>query len=128
MSDERVFESTRIISEDEVPPEILEKIRRKEASHADTVTKIVNTSDVKNVGAAMSAARLKIDKAPDAELTQRGAELASKLVNVGKIGDEEFKRQRAERVQAKAKSRVDIVNHGLKRDADEPAQGENVSV
>ena len=128
MSDERVFESTRIISEDEVPPEILEEIRRKEASHADTVTKIVNVADSKNVGALMSAARPKIDEAPDAKLTQRGSELASKLVNIGKIGDEEFKRQRAERVQTKAKSLVDIVNRGLKRDTAENSQVENVSV
>ena len=128
MSDERVFESTRIISEDEVPPEILEEIRRKEASHADTVTKIVNVADSKNVGALMSAARPKIDEAPDAKLTQRGSELASKLVNIGKIGDEEFKRQRAERVQTKAKSLVDIVNRSLKRDADENSQVKNVSV
>lgn len=128
MSDERVFESTRIISEDEVPPEILEEIRRKEASHADTVTKIVNVADSKNVGALMSAARPKIDEAPDAKLGERGSELASKLVNIGKIGDEEFKRQRAERVQTKAKSLVDIVNRSLKRDADENSQVENVSV
>ena len=128
MSDERVFESTRIISEDEVPPEILEEIRRKEASHADTVTKIVNVADSKNVGALMSAARPKIDEAPDAKLTQRGSELASKLVNIGKIGDEEFKRQRAERVQTKAKSLVDIVNRNLKRDTVENSQVKNVSV
>lgn len=128
MSDERVFESTRIISEDEVPPEILEEIRRKEASHADTVTKIVNVADSKNVGALMSAARPKIDEAPDAKLTQRGSELASKLVNIGKIGDEEFKRQRAERIRTKAKSLVDIVNRSLKRDADENSQVKNVSV
>ena len=128
MSNERVFESTRIISEDEVPPEILEEIRRKEASHADTVTKIVNTTDSKNVGALMSAARPKIDETSDAELSQRGSELASKLVNIGKIGDEEFKRQRAERIRTKAKSIADIVNRGLKRDADENSQVENVSV
>ena len=128
MSDERVFESTRIISEDEVPPEIFEEIRRKEASHADTVTKIVNVADSKNVGALMSAARPKIDEAPDAKLTQRGSELASKLVNIGKIGDEEFKRQRAERIRTKAKSIVDSVNRSLKRDADENSQVENVSV
>ena len=129
MSNERVFESTRIISEDEVPPEILEEIRRKEASHADTVTKIVNTTDSKNVGALMSAARPNvIEKPPEAELTQRGSALASKLVNIGKIGDEEFKRQRAERIRTKAKSIADIVNRGLKRDADENSQVENVSV
>lgn len=120
MSDERVYESTRIISEDEVPPDILEKFRRKEASHADTVTKIVGTVDSQNVGALMSAMRPNVlEKPPDAKLGERGASLVAKLVNVGKAGDEEFKRQRDERVRAKAKFLVDSVSRNLKHEADE---------
>ena len=109
-SDERVFESTRIISEDEVPPEIREEIRRKEASHANTVTKILNANVETNVGALMSAARPKVDKVSDVKLEQRGASLAEKLINVAKAGEE----RRQERIRNKAKFLVDNVRGGIK--------------
>ena len=110
-SEERVFESTRIISEDEVPPDILEKIRQMEESRKSDVTKIVEAgSNSVNVGALMSAARPKIEKTADAKLGERGTALAAKLVNIAKAAEE----QRAERVRSKAKSIVDSVCKGLK--------------
>ena len=129
MSDEKVFESTRIISEDEVPPEIREKIRQMEASHANTVTKIINTVDGANVGALMSALRPNVIEKPEVKLSERGAALAAQFVNAAKIGEE----KRNERIRSKAKFLVDNVNRNLKRDADKisgksEAQVENVSV
>ncbi|MBR1647553.1 MAG: hypothetical protein IJ685_12365 [Selenomonadaceae bacterium] len=115
-SDERVTETTRIISEDEVPPEILAEIRRKELQHANTVTKIINASSGAtgnvNVGALMSAARPKVDKSSDAKLEQRSATLAEKLVNIAKAGEE----QRDERIRAKSKNFLDAFHKGQQRD------------
>ena len=110
-SDERVTETTRIISEDEVPPEILEEIRRKEKIHANTVTKIVGVADNSvNVGALMSAARPKVDKPSDVKLEQRGTSLASKLVGIGKA----IKEQRDERIRDKSKILADSIRRSLK--------------
>lgn len=110
-SDERVTETTRIISEDEVPPEIREEIRRKEKLHANTVTKIIGVAhDNSNVGALMSAARPKVDKPSEITLEQRGTSLASKLVGIGKS----IKEQRDERIRDKSKSLADKFRRGLK--------------
>ena len=108
--EERVFESTRIISEDEVPPDILEKIRQMEESRKSAVTKTVESSKTQNVGALMSAARLKLEKPPDAKLDERGTELAAKLLNAGK----KSKEQRDERIKAKATSLADKFRRGAK--------------
>lgn len=109
---ERVTETTRIISEDEVPPEILEEIRRKEASHANTVTKIIGVGNDVNVGAMMSAARPKINEKSDVKLEQRGASLAEKLINVGK----KSKEQQVERIRAKAQNFLDAFHKGQQID------------
>ena len=111
---ERVTETTRIISEDEVPPEILAEIRRKEIQHANTVTKIIDASSGAignvNVGALMSAARPNVDKNSDVKLEQGGTSLAEKLINIGKVGEE----QRDERIRAKSKIFLDNIRKGLK--------------
>lgn len=115
MSDERVFESTRIISEDEVPPDIREKIRQMEARHPKSVANVVGEVDGQNVGAVMSALRPNVIEKPEVKLNERGAALAAKLVNAAKVGEE----KRAERIRSKAKSLVDNVNRSLKREANE---------
>ena len=127
--EEKVFESTRIISEDEVPPDIREKIRQLEASHANTVTKVVGTVDAQNVGALMSALRPNVIEQPEVKLSERGTTLAAKLANIAGAGEE----KRDERIRSKAKFLVDNVKRNLKRDADEisgksEVQVENVSV
>ena len=107
---ERVTETTRIISEDEVPPEIREKIHQQEMRHANTVTKIIGLSEGVNVGAMMSAARPKIDKSADTKLQERGSNLMAKFINIGKAGEA----QRDERIQDKAKNLADKFRRGLK--------------
>lgn len=115
MSNEKVFESTRIISEDEVPPDIREKIRQMEARHPKSVASVVGEIDSQNVGALMSALRPNVIEKPEVKLSERGAALAAQLVNAAKVGEE----KRAERIRSKAKSIVDSVNRGLKREADD---------
>lgn len=113
---ERVTETTRIISEDEVPPEILAEIRRKEASHANTVTKIIGAGNDVNVGAMMSAARPKINEPSDTKLQEYGTNLMAKFIKIGKAGDEEFKRQRDERIQTKTQNFLDTFRKGQQID------------
>ncbi len=115
MPDEKVFESTRIISEDEVPPDIREKIRQMEARHPKSIANVVGTIDKQNVGAAMSALRPNVLEQPEVKLSERGSALAAQLVNAAKVGEE----KRAERIRSKAKSIVDSVNRNIKREADE---------
>lgn len=114
MSDEQIFESTRIISEDEVPPDVLEKFRLLEESRKSEVTKAFEAGKVQNIGAVMSAAQLKIDTPPDKKIGERGTALAAQLVHAAKVGEE----KRNERIHAKAKSLVESVSRSLKRDAD----------
>ena len=124
MPDEKVFESTRIISEDEVPPDIREKIRQMEARHPKSIANVVGTIDKQNVGAAMSALRPNVLEQPEVKLSERGAALAAQLVNAAKVGEE----KRAERIRSKAKSIVDSVNRGIKREADKTSENSEAQV
>lgn len=115
MSNERVFESTRIISEDEVPPDIREKIRQMEARHPKSVANVVGEVDGQNVSALMSALRPNVIEKLDTKLNSRGAALAAQLVHAAKVGEE----KRGERIRSKAKSIVESVNRSLKNSGDE---------
>lgn len=64
---ERVTETTRIISEDEVPPEILAEIRRKEESHTDVKAKKIGAS----FGAGLAATLIQASQRNDAPAVEK---------------------------------------------------------
>ena len=87
-SDERVTETTRIISEDEVPPEILAEIRRKEESHTDVKAKKIGAS----FGAGLAAALVKASQKNDAPAVEKSNPQRYEQVTASKqiISDEKF--------------------------------------
>ena len=98
---EKVFVTTREISEDEVPPEIREAIRRKEEQRAKLTNKSGSVANLINAG--VNARFASVTDSAEKQIVEQS--------------DEELQRQREERARVKSKLLVDKILKSTTRDA-----------